>query len=475
MIESLRARLTIWYVSVLGAALIGVCALIYVLLSDALRDRVDVNLRAVSTIAATSLTNDLAEGQGVDDAARSTAAELSSDEVMLAIYDGRGRLLAEAGRDEDLWVTLPSLADIPRGEPLLSTVAEDGDADDRHRIAVRRARIQPSDTEYIILASTDLEAIEEELESLRGILLSVIPAALVVAGIVGWFLARKSLAPVMFMAERARRIGVENLGGRLPVANPRDELGRLAATFNELLGRLDASFAQQRQFMAAASHELRTPVATARTAAGVALQREHRPEADYRETLRIIEQQTARMGRLVDDMFTLTRADSGSYPMQTAPLYLDEVVSEAVRSARVLAAMRRVSIEHAEAENAPFNGDEDLLRRMIANLLDNAVKHAPQDSVVRVALHARENRYEIDVSDCGAGVPDAARPHIFDRFFRADASRRRDAAELGGAGLGLAIVRWVARQHGGDVALMESTGSATTFRIALPRRGGTQP
>ena len=156
---------------------------------------------------------------------------------------------------------------------------------------------------YIVVAGVDLEPLDEELEFLRGILVYIVPLALAIAGVGGWFLARHSLSPVMAMAERARRIGAENLGARLPVANPRDELGRLAETFNELLGRLETSLTQQRQFMADASHELRTPVATARTAASVALQQEHRDEADYRETLGIIEQQTvtalSRRGRHV--------------------------------------------------------------------------------------------------------------------------------------------------------------------------------
>ena len=168
------------------------------------------------------------------------------------------------------------------------------------------------------------------------------PIALILAGFGGWFLARQSLSPVVAMAERARKIGAENLSGRLPVANPRDELGRLAETFNELLGRLEASLTQQRQFMADASHELRTPVATARTAASVALQQPHRDERDYRETLEIIEQQTARLSRIVDDMFTLARADAGNYPVRRTPMYLDEVVDDVVRAARVLASTKDV-------------------------------------------------------------------------------------------------------------------------------------
>jgi two-component system OmpR family sensor kinase len=474
VIQSLRARLTVWYVGVLAAVLVSVCILIYVLLGSTLRERVDESLRAVTGIAITSLTNDLAEGQSVQDAAKSTAAELASDQATLAIYDETGRLLAEQGRDEDLEVVLPRADSIPAGIPLLYTAAE-RDGDDRHRMAVRRARIAPSGTEYVILASTDLEPTDDELESLRQILLYVVPFALVIAGIVGWFLARHSLSPVMHMAERARRMSVESLGGRLPVANPHDELGRLAGTFNELLDRLGASFATQRQFMADASHELRTPLATARTAATVALQQPRRAEAEYRETLEIIEQQTTRLARLVDDMFVLARADAGNYPTRPAALYLDELVDEVARAARVLAAQRGVSVETRVVENAPFTGDEDLLRRMVSNLVDNAVKHATAGSVVRLELSRSTAGYSVDVSDSGPGIPPEIQPHVFERFFRGDAARRRGESETGGAGLGLAIARWIAREHRGDVALVQSVPGSTTFRASLPHANEAQP
>jgi two-component system OmpR family sensor kinase len=474
MIESVRARLTLWYVSVLAAVLVAVGIMIYVLLGRGLYGRIDENLRAVTGIAVTSLTNDLAEGQSVEDAARSTAAELFSDQAMIAIYDGRGRLLAEQGRDDELDVVLPRADSIPSHGSVLYTAAEN-DGDDRHRMAVRRARIAGSGTDYIILASTDLEATDDELESLRGILLYVVAGALVIAGIVGWFLARHSLAPVVVMAERARRIGVGNLGGSLPVANPRDELGRLAATFNELLARLAGSFAQQRQFMADASHELRTPVATARTAAAVALQQPHRSEDEYRETLQIIEQQTGRLARVVDDMFILARADAGNYPMQRAPLYLDELVDDVARAARILAARKQVSIEHTVEANAPFTGDEDLLRRMVGNLVDNAVKHAPAGSTVRLDLARNALGFVIEVSDTGAGIPKALQPHIFERFYRGDAARQRGETDSGGAGLGLAIARWIGREHRGDVTLVHSIGDATKFRVVLPHGNEAQP
>jgi heavy metal sensor kinase len=462
-IESVRGRLTLFYVSVLAAVLVIVGALIYFLLARSLYVRVDENLQAGVRIAMTSLSNDLAEGQDYVDAARSTAAEQSSSAQMLAIYDGNGRLLAESGRDGDLEIVLPALDTIPEDEEHLQTVIEK-DEDDRHRLAFRSVSIPPS--EYIVVVGADLEPMDEELEFLRGILAYVVPIALVLAAVGGSFLARKSLAPVVAMADRARRIGVENLGERLPVANPRDELGHLAETFNELLARLEASLVQQRRFMADASHELRTPVTTTRTAAAVALQQKHRDESDYRETLQIVEQQAARLSRVVNDMFMLARADAGNYPVGTTPMYLDEVIDEVVRGARVVAGTRDVSIETSLVGSSAFSGDEELVRRMIANLVDNAVRHTPEGSTVRIELDQTESGYAIAVKDQGPGIPVEIRSHIFERFFRRDVARRSGAQD--GAGLGLALARWVARAHGGDVMLARSSASGSTFVVSLP-------
>ena len=463
--ESVRARLTLWYVSLLAATLVVSIALIYVLLARALYVRVDDTLRAVVQIAQTSLANDLNEGQDEADAARSTATELASRQTLLAIYDGRGRLLAEAGREDDIAIVLPPVDTIPTDADLLHTIVEADDLDDRHRLALRQVVIPGFDVNYIIVAGTSLEPTDEELESLRGILVYLIPMALIVAGIGGWFLAGRSLSPVVGMADRARQIGVENLGERLPVANPRDELGKLAETFNGLLARLEGSMMLQRQFMADASHELRTPVTTARTAASVTLQQPRRDENEYRETMALIEQEMTRLSRIVDDMFTLARADAGSYPVRHTPMYLDEIFDEVVRASRVVASTRQITIADTAIRPASFTGDEDLIRRLILNILDNAVRYAPSSSVIRIALDRAKDRYAISVSDDGPGIPADVQPRIFERFFRVDAARSRPD---GGAGLGLALARWIAHVHGGDVVLASSSSLGSTFVITLP-------
>jgi heavy metal sensor kinase len=269
------------------------------------------------------------------------------------------------------------------------------------------------------------------------------------------------------MSERARRITAESLEERLPVVNPRDELGQLATTFNELLTRLETSFDQQLRFMADASHELRTPLSVMRTATDVTLRRERREEAEYRDAFQIVSEQTHRLTRIVEDMFTLARADAGSRTLEESDFYLDELIAETARAASVLGESKGVRLDVNQAMEMLCHGDEGLLRQMIMNLLGNAIKHTPSGGVVGISLDRRNGQYEIRVSDTGTGIPVEAQPHIFERFYRADKSRSR-ATDGGGAGLGLAIARWIAEAHKGQVELERSDETGSVFFASVP-------
>ena len=470
LLDSVRVRLTLWYVSVLALVLIAFSVVLYALFARALHHRIDESLLAVIEVTIKSLTNDLEEGQTHTSAAHSTVTELFNPQQALAVFDHTGKLLAE-NTTYDYYAKLPALDTIVDQQSHLYTVqvAEPhDDDDDNHRVVVRRASIPLANTPFLILASQPLEATEEELESVREILLYLVPIALTLAGLGGWFLARKSLIPIARMSEQARRIGAENLDRRLPVVNPRDELGQLAVTFNELLGRLNDSFAQQRQFRADASHELRTPLSVMHTTVDVLLEREHRDESEYRDAMQIFGEQTRRLTRIVEDMFTLARADSGRYPLRRRNLYLDELLEEAARAAGVLASSKNVKVDVVTVPDALFYGDEDLLRRMVLNLFDNAIKYTPTEGTVTLTMTRQPDRYVIAVTDTGSGIPVEAQSQIFERFFRIDKVRARNEGTPSGAGLGLAIAHWIAVAHQGTLELARSDRSGTTFLATLP-------
>jgi heavy metal sensor kinase len=321
---------------------------------------------------------------------------------------------------------------------------------------------------YLVVLSQSLNPVKEELRTLREIFYVAVPLALVLAWLGGWFLARKSLGPVVKMSEAARRMGADKPERRLPIANPRDELGQLAVTFNELLSRLNSAIAQQRQFMADASHELRTPISVMNTTSQVTLEKTHRDEAEYRDAITIMAEQTRRLARIVEDMFTLARVDAGRRELQKTSFYLDELMAETVHAARVLAERKGVTVKFAQPSETPYHGDEELLRQMVLNLLDNAIRHTPAEGIVTVQLSRQDSGHMVSVADTGGGIPVEAQPHIFERFYRADKSRTRGEANGSGAGLGLSIARWIAEAHGGQLDLRSSDDRGSVFVATLP-------
>jgi signal transduction histidine kinase len=282
------------------------------------------------------------------------------------------------------------------------------------------------------------------------------------------------------MGRQARRISASNLDERLPVVNPRDELGGLAEVLNGLLARLEQAFAheqraaeQQRQFMADASHELRTPVAALSSVADVALARKDRDAGELREALDVVRGEGSRLGRLVDDLLLISRADAGELPSRREKLFLEELLQDSARAARGLAASRGVTLIAPPAEESPFIGDAHLLRRLVMILLDNAIKYTPRGGEVQLSLDRdiALKLYRISVEDTGPGIPSWATERIFERFFRIDESRTRAAEGDGGAasaGLGLAIARLTAEAHGGTVYLDETGPGGTRFVVTLP-------
>jgi signal transduction histidine kinase len=270
------------------------------------------------------------------------------------------------------------------------------------------------------------------------------------------------------MASQARNMGAARLRERLAVANQRDELGQLALSFNQLLERIEASFEQQRRFVADASHELRTPVAILRGETEVTLSQPNRSPEEYRETLAILRDESQRLAHIIEDLFTLTRADAGQYPLTLREVYLDELAAEALVRARSLALARNITLQSSIEPDLAIQADEALLGRMLLNLLDNAIKYSPAGSTVELLCKRCGENCVVSITDNGPGIPSDLQPRLFERFFRADKARSRAEGDTGGAGLGLAISRWIAEAHHGRVELTRSDSTGSTFSVILP-------
>jgi len=235
------------------------------------------------------------------------------------------------------------------------------------------------------------------------------------------------------------------------------------ATSGPLVTQLREALRVQRQFMADASHELRTPVSVIQSAADVTLARDRRDAVEYRDAIAIIGTEARRLTRLVDDMLVLARADAGGYPLHPVNLYLNDLVDECRRAVDVLASERGVTIRTSMPADVPLRGDEHLLRRMLLNVIQNAVAHTRPGGAVTVDVAPNGRHATIRIRDEGGGIPESDRARIFDRFVQLDMARRG-----AGAGLGLPIARWIAEAHGGTLELEDSCPTGSTFVIGLP-------
>ena len=486
MLDSTRARLTLWYTGVLALVLAVFAVATYAYLARAARSRTDQSLADTANSLASSFTTEIEdENQSVDEAATEVARTFQFNDRQAIMLDGSERIIAATTSpasvvDRQAW---PSTATLLQSmSELLEAARRAGHAAatisiQRHAVRAYASSFQSLGNTYTVIIAQSLRAQDEELAQARRAFYIAVPLALIFASLGGYFLARKSLAPVVAMGTRAARIGAANLGERLPVVNERSELGRLARIFNELLARLDLSFEQQRRFMADASHELRTPVAIVCGESEVALSQTLRSAEEYRESLSILHDEGRRLTRIVEDLFLLARADAGQYRPSFAPFYLDETVGECARAIRSLATQHGLELHYRQPEDELlFRGDEGLIRRMVLNLLDNAIKYTPRGGQVRIELAKADSNYGISITDTGAGIPAEAQAHIFERFYRADKTRSRNGETDGsGAGLGLAIALWVAEIHGGQIALARSDNTGSAFAVTLPSADAASP
>lgn len=501
---SIRMRLTLWNASVLALVLGTFAVAGWLTLTTTLQQRTDTAVRESARVVAGAIRAERAAAQARGDVEevrgeteQAVLRELRVGDLEVFIADEGTQLMAarqpgpsrtSTGRNDEA-VMLPEevralLRDIVQAraseiaderEVALGTIRMRG-AD--WRAGVTRLAPMAQDPGEPPLLVTALHSLEDDrllLRAVRNTLLLAIPLALLASVITGYALARRSLAPLDAMTTRTASITTANLDDRLQVVNPHDELGRLAQIVNALLGRVGDAFRTQRQFVADASHELRTPIAIIRGEADVTLRRATRDEAEYREALQVIQQESVRLSRIVDDLFLLARVDAGSPIGDHREVAIAELVATAARSMRSLAESRSVSLhlsETAATNGLRLHGDGVLLHRLVLNLLDNALKHAPSSSTVHVRVDATDQVVHIDVDDEGPGVPPELRDRLFERFVHGTSSQPDDGSGYGrGAGLGLAIAQAIAHAHGGHIALRSSTDhvGGARFRVSLPR------
>lgn len=312
--------------------------------------------------------------------------------------------------------------------------------------------------------------VNEPLKMLRLALALLAPLAVLCSSFVGYLVAGRAAGRVDEITTLAREIEASRLGQRLPVPAAHDEIGRLVETFNDMIGRLEASFDAMKRFTADASHELRSPLANIQATIEAALFRSRSAE-EYRAALASADEDVSRLRAIVEDLLILARADSGRISLDREPVRLDVIAREVVESFRERAAEMGIEVRARAPEPATVSGDERWLRQLAFNLVDNAVKFAGFGSTrgsgsVDVAVATESGAALLTVSDTGPGIPPEALGRVFERFFRADRSRSRSAQD--GFGLGLSIASWVVDAHRGTIRAENVPGGGARFRVTIP-------
>ena len=449
MTSSIRARLTLYYSLVVVTVLAAGATAVAVVQERLALERLDGELQRLMLTLEGVMRTEFGEGLDLQAAADEASAEVVAPDRTLVLTGPDGALLAMWG------LPLSSHWRPPSAAATLDTITV---GSTRRRVFSHPVVFEGH--RYVAAVTAPLAGLEAEQSGFLQALVVGVLVALAVAGVGGWIVGRQTLRPLSDMAQQATSITERDPAARLHAPHSGDELGRFAAAFNDLLDRLAAALHAQRQFMADASHELRTPVSVVRTTAQVTLAREVRTEDDYRESLTIVAEQSARLSRLVDAMFLLSRAEAQGIPLMREPLYLDDLIAECARALRVFANERNVEVRTSGDEEVTFFGDNTLLRQMFGNLLDNAIRHARLGGTVAATIKRTPAAVTIRITDDGDGIPAQEQGRIFERFVRLD-------THSAGAGLGLPIARWIAEAHGGRLTLESTSGSGSCFSVTL--------
>lgn len=456
---SIRWRLTLWYGAVLAAVLTIFATSVDLLMIRLLLSRTDHNLDAQLAVMEDQISR-----ADNPDALRERLKELFviHPDFDMQVTENGDRAWLRSARIEDSGLPPPAMPPVVHGE----SVHEDVDVP---RLGPSRMLSKAIATPYaslLVQVALTTETNENHLGQLRDVFLFTGPILLLAALGCGYLLARKALEPVERLAEEADQITATRLNRRLATPNPFDELGRLARTLNGMIARLERSFGEIRRFSADAAHELRTPLAALRSEAEVTLMSDREP-AEYRRTLESMLEEIAHLTRLTENLLNLCREDASVNP-SFEDVRLDTIVVDAIAHMRAVAAEAELKLDPIEPL-APclVYGDVDQLRRLLLNLIDNAVKYTPAGGRIRVGLDCRRNQAVLVVEDDGIGIAPEHLPNIFKRFYRIDSARPRVGSSTG---LGLAICETVATLHLGTIEVESKLGEGTRFIVTLPAR-----
>lgn len=457
--HSIRFRLAAWYFVSIAAllALFGIGA--WLAMRSSVRAAVDHDLQQRIRDVKGFLAQELDQGETELLEELQEHSQLGLGGGLLQLSDARGRLLFRSGRLKSLSVDLPTPS--PSDRTVRFTSLRVGTSN----VRAAAQTVEVSGHPFIIQVAEPMQEFDESAGRFESVLLLLAPIFLILATAGGFWMSSRALAPVDRITDEARAISAASLAARLNVPPVEDELARLARTLNQMLDRIEAELKRIVQFTADASHELRAPLTLIQAAAEFSLRRE-RPREELVDALRKILRESEHTSRLVDHLLLLARADSHADTAELGPTDVSSTGRQVSELVSTLAKAKNIDFSaEIPRDTLLTNGDERLLEQLWLILLDNAVKYTPAGGRIRFAMHPANSRMEVSVSDTGIGISSEDLPYVYDRFWRADKARSRDA---GGAGLGLSIARWIVHRHCGQIEIDSSPGHGSQVRVWLP-------
>jgi heavy metal sensor kinase len=464
--NSIRSRLTAWHVAVLGFFLILFSILLYVFLSKRLHESIDNSLQVSANVIqkAALLEYSRTPLPGLD-LFFDQFLGYSNINKFYRIYDGSGQVDSRSkGIDASRFpLTQDAYSRAAQGTITYETFK----LAPRHRIRVITMPVIRNDNLVnLIQVGTSMKGVEDTLKNLRIFLFTAIPVALILSTLGGRFMATRALKPVAEITRTAQDIAHgANLSRRIPMPEVQDEFGNLASTFNEMMSRLEKSFAQMRQFSSDASHELRTPLTVLKGQSELVLGKP-RSKAEYQEVLSSNLEEINYMSRILEDLLTLSKGDEGNISLEQEPVELGNIIEEVGRQGEIFADEKDIKIILAYLEPVTILGDAHRLKQMVWILLHNAVKFTSSGGEIKITLQDLDDTVYFTIRDTGIGIPAPDLPKIFDRFYRVDKARSRME---GGSGLGLAICKYIVDRHHGTIEVESQLGEGTKFKIRFPK------
>lgn len=458
---TVTTRLTLWYLLNFGIIIVAVALVMYIAYSSNERASFDAELRDYAQFLVLEVTTRGTDMHDLLGELREVTTQANRRfrfrHFMLTTSDSIFYESAQVQGMEPLVDSLRKLIPTFDGNHFMTIPASGTD----YRVFSMAVRRHMGQSLGMVVVAP-LTALQESLSRLGNLFLIIVPSAIFIAGIGGWFMARRALAPVSKIISAALNISSSNLHERVPQGSSNDELTTLARTFNDMIARIEETFASQRRFVADASHDLRTPLMVIQAKLDRLL-RTPGLEPSVREDLRHCSGEVDRLSRLASDLLLLAKADTHQLKLARAPERLDEMLVECVGRMNTLANDRDISLWVDIDEPVEVICDAPTLQRVLMNILDNAITHSPESSTVMAHLGLRDGCAAITISDTGPGIPEEHLPKIFDRFYRSDGPRSTP-----GSGLGLAIAKTIIEAHGGTIQLASTPASGTVVTILLP-------